>query len=202
MPLAPFSYSEVEHGLAESLRKFALDIRGRHAGIANEMVQIGKALSAAKEGADHGTFLSWLISEVGMQPRVAQMYMRAAEWAEAAPNAKLISHLQPTAVLKLSAKSTPPVIVEAVAEKVAAGETVSISTIDTLLSGARDERRKAKAEARRKPRQGERRPQKRLRLAETQNEKPRTTVAVASKNRKRPAVMALQRRLRTFWKPS
>ncbi|MGB3645708.1 MAG: hypothetical protein WBG88_02645 [Mesorhizobium sp.] len=134
--------------VSADLMKAATDIRRRHAGIASEMVEIGKTLLWAKEECSHGVFLTWLERDVGIAPRLAQMYMRAAEWSRVDRNAKLISHLQPTAVLKLAAKSTPESVVSAVAEKIDTGSLVKLSDVDVLLADARDKKRKAAEQAR------------------------------------------------------
>ncbi|QDC00321.1 DUF3102 domain-containing protein [Mesorhizobium sp. 8] len=148
IPPAGHVYDSLDSDVAEELRQCAIDIRRRHASVTCEMLEVGKSLTATKDKVPHGTFLAWVEHEVGLSHRMAQLYMRAAEWASDGRNAKLISHLQPTSVLKLAAKSTPESVVEAVAGKVQAGTVVKVSDVDVLLSEAREQKRKDAEEAR------------------------------------------------------
>lgn len=143
--LVAFSYSVLAPELADRLRGQAERIRQRIAGQTEAMIEIGRDLAAVKASTEHGTFLAWVAAECGIHPRMAQMYMRAAEWAEA--NTKLISHLQPTAVLKLAGKSTPPEVHQEVELRVDRGERVTPTAVDDLLWVARDRRRREKEEA-------------------------------------------------------
>lgn len=124
---------------ADFLRIAAARILGRHSRVTDEMVEIGKELAVVRAATEHGLFIDWLEREVHMEARLAQKYMRAAEWAIA--NAKLVSHLQPTAVMELAAKSTPATVIEAVEQRVNAGEVVSPTVVRALLSNAREEKR-------------------------------------------------------------
>lgn len=137
--LVPFSYSVLTPDLADRLQKQAERIRSRITTQTEAMIETGRDLAAAKEGTEHGTFLSWVEAECGISPRLAQMYMRAAEWA--GENTKLISYLQPTAVLKLSGKSTPADVVATVAERIENGESVTPTAVEVLLREAREEKK-------------------------------------------------------------
>jgi hypothetical protein len=134
-----FSYEALEGELAERLYQQAERIRRRIAGTAQDMIDIGLDLAAAKAGTEHGTFTSWVEAECGITPRLAQMYMRAAEWV--ADKSEIISLLQPTAILKLSAKSTPDDVRADVINRVMAGERVQVSQIDNMLYNAREEKK-------------------------------------------------------------
>lgn len=131
------------------LREAAERIRARHSRVTAEMIDIGTELAAVKGRTDHGLFLGWLDHEVNMEPRLAQKYMRAAEWAK--ENAKLVSHLQPTAVMELASKSTPPTVIDAVAHRIDSGEKVTPTVVRRLLSEAREEKRRADEDERRSP---------------------------------------------------
>lgn len=137
--LVTFTYAALEPALADRLRGQAERIRQRIAGQTESMIETGRDLAAVKASTEHGTFIAWVEAECGIHPRMAQMYMRAAEWAEA--NTKLISHLQPTAVLKLSGKSTPADVVATVTERIENGEAVTPTTVEGLLREAREEKK-------------------------------------------------------------
>ncbi len=110
-------------------------IRERHARVTADMIGIGQDLAEARAMVPRGAFIAWVERDVGITPRLAQMYMRAAEWA--ADNTKLISHLKPTAVLKLAAKATPAEVVQQVETQIARGEPVSVADVDKFLCEAR-----------------------------------------------------------------
>ncbi|MEF2548527.1 site-specific DNA-methyltransferase [Aurantimonas sp. E1-2-R+4] len=142
LAIIPFDYGSVAPDLAGRLRKQAERIRERVTQQTKDMIETGRDLAAVKEATAHGTFAAWVEAECGITPRLAQMYMRAAEWS--GENAKLISHLQPTAVLKLASKSTPEEVRQTVEERVSRGESVAPRIVDELL---RDAREKKKADA-------------------------------------------------------
>ena len=132
----------LEPAVADQLRERAQRIRARHTSVTLDMIEIGKEIAEAKEEVEHGAFLAWLDDEVGIAARLAQMYMRAAQWSEA--NTKLISHLQPTSVMKLAAPSVPADVIVTINERVDRGERVLTRDVEGLLRKARDQRAEEK----------------------------------------------------------
>lgn len=98
-----------------------------------------------KAQLDHGLFLLWLKSEMGLEPRTAQNFMQAAERFEG--KSEIVSHLPPTVLYKLAAPSTPEPVLTAVLKRIEAGETIQPKAIEVEIREARDEAvKRAKAE--------------------------------------------------------
>ncbi len=117
--LVPFTYADLDPALADRPRSQAERIRQRIEGQTQAMIETGRDLTAVKDNMAHGTFLAWVEAECGISPRLAQMYMRAAEWSD--ENAKSISLLPPTVVLKLSSKSVPDGVRQDIVKRFEAG---------------------------------------------------------------------------------
>ena len=150
MPKTSFSYDALGSDVADRLREQAERIRQRIARTAQDMIETGHDLAAVKADTEHGLFTSWVEAECGITPRLAQMYMRAAEWVS--DKNEIISLLQPTAILKLSAKSTPDEVRADVINRVRTGERVQVSQIDTMLCNAREEKKERERVERMSPR--------------------------------------------------
>jgi hypothetical protein len=164
-----FRYDTLGSDVADRLRQQAERIRLRIARTAQDMIETGQDLAAVKAHTDHGLFTAWVESECGITPRLAQMYMRAAEWVS--DKSEIVSLLQPTAILKLSAKSTPDDVRANVLEKVRAGERVQVSQIDAMLYNAREDRKERERLERMSPKARKKREAKRLEQAKWAEER-------------------------------
>ncbi len=57
-------------------------VRQRIRRTTTDIIETGRDLLVVREKLEHGQFTDWLDTEFGMSDRSAQLYMRAAEWAE------------------------------------------------------------------------------------------------------------------------
>jgi len=114
-----FDYGALAPEVAECLRKQTDRIRTRTKATCLAIIEIGRDLVAVRQSIGHGLFVKWVEAECGFTPRSAQKYMRAAEFAEG--KSELSSFLSPTTLYKLSAKSTPPEVIQAVLSRAASG---------------------------------------------------------------------------------
>jgi hypothetical protein len=128
-----FDYGCVEGPAAKFLRGQAERIRRS---VRNAIVLIGKDLILAKHYLSHGEFLRWVEDEIGIPSRTAQAYMRAAQWAEG--KGRTVAHLPPTLLYILSAPSTPKDLIDAILERVEAGEQIEIPTVREELRKLRN----------------------------------------------------------------
>jgi len=119
-----FNYAALSPSVEKFLRGQADRIRRQ---CASSIIQIGKALLEAKRHLSHGAFLRWVESEVGIPPRTAQAYMRAAQWASGKSAA--VAHLPPSAIYLLSSNGVPEKFVAAVLERLDAGEQIGAVAI-------------------------------------------------------------------------
>jgi hypothetical protein len=83
---------------------------------------MGQALTRAKHYLQHGEFVRWVGSEVGIPPRTAQAYMRVAQWAS--DKGAAVALLPPTVLHLLSARGAPEEWVMSILDRVRAGEKI------------------------------------------------------------------------------
>jgi len=132
----PFDYSAVDAGTASDLRAQARRIRKRIGKATQDLIDIGHDLLAAKKNLlDHGDFIKWVESEVGIVRRTAQAYMALAKLAD--DNGSAIALLPPTTAHRLAAKSVPPEIVSEVVSKALSGEVLADRTVAEMISVAK-----------------------------------------------------------------
>jgi hypothetical protein len=150
-----FDYGEVTQELATRLRAQAERIRGRIRKSTAEIIDIGRDLLAVKDELEHGAFICWVETEVGINRRTAQAYISAAKLYEKSATVALFP---PATVYRLAAKSAPAEVVETVIAKADAGEIVPDVVVQGMLSEAqarhrREVRQKRKASASRRRRE-------------------------------------------------
>lgn len=134
-----FDYASVNPEVARYLKGHAVRLRQY---ISKSIIQIGKDLLSAKRYLPHGAFLEWVEREAGINPRTAQSYMHAAEWA--ANKSATVARLPPGLLYILSAASTPPKYVEAVVRRVEAGERLTLTKVRSELRKIQEEEQSAK----------------------------------------------------------
>jgi hypothetical protein len=131
-----FDYSAVDADTASDLRAQARRIRKRIGKATQDLIDIGRDLLAAKKNLlDHGDFIKWVESEVGIVRRTAQAYMALAKLAD--DNGAAIALLPPTTAHRLAAKSVPPEIVNEVVSKALSGEVLADRTVAEMISVAK-----------------------------------------------------------------
>src|SRR5262245_20374621 len=128
MPATSFDYSQLPEDDAAVARCAAEFIRERQRQTVKSIIDIGNQLICVKEWLGHGRFFSWLDAEFGWSDRTAQRLMRAAD--AFIGKSDTMSDLPPTTVYKLSAKSTPVDVREAIIARLEAGEPVSVEAIN------------------------------------------------------------------------
>jgi hypothetical protein len=137
--LLPFDYCSVSASVATFLKGQADRIR-RQAG--TSIIQIGKALIAAKHYLSHGAFLKWLASEVGMPARTAQDYMQVAHWAKG--KSATIALLPPSVLYVISSPRAPQRFADDVLKRIEHGQRVDPGTLraelKALLENQRNDR--------------------------------------------------------------
>ena len=116
-------------------------IRARIRRTVEDIIETGRDLIRVKAGLDHGEFTSWIEHEFGMTNRTAQRCIQAAQWSEGKND--IVSHLSPTMLYLLSAKSTPKEIQAEVVSDLEAGKPVEVQRIKALIKIARSEQRHA-----------------------------------------------------------
>ena len=140
-----FDYGALDADTANSLRRQAERIRAQVKTTTCTIIEIGRDILAVKQHLKHGQFSKWVEAECGFTVRSAQNYMRAAEFAEG--KHETVSLLEPAAVYKLVAKSTPPAVVAAAISRIESGEALNEASIKEMMGHARYEAREAALKA-------------------------------------------------------
>jgi hypothetical protein len=134
-----FDYSAFDADTASNLRAQASRIRKRIGKATQDLIDIGRDLLAAKKNlVDHGAFIKWVESEVGIVRRTAQAYMALAKLAD--DKGAAIALLPPTTAHRLAAKSAPAEIVSEVVAKAISGEVLPDRTVAEMISAAKSHR--------------------------------------------------------------
>ena len=149
--ITPFTYSDLPAPVAAEVEAATARIKDRLTRQVKDIIETGCDLLEVKSKLQHGQFESWLDNEFGMAVRTAQRFMRASEWAQ--DKNDIVSHLTPTTVYMLSAKSTPEGVHEQVVERLEGGlpaepEYVRHVVLEAKLREREAKHRKGKREAR------------------------------------------------------
>jgi hypothetical protein len=163
-----FDYNTVPKDVAVMLRPVAADIKARITRTTQDIIATGCELAKAKEHLDHGQFIAWVESEIGIDRRTAQRYMAAAQFAEGKNDT--VSLLPPSTVHRLASKSAPVEVVKQVVAKAAAGTIVSDRAVVEMIAEAKHRRRQIEANVRCAERDKRRSKKKRLEAEQRQQE--------------------------------
>ena len=137
--LDPFDYSAFDADTASNLRAQANRIRKRIGKATQDLIDIGRDLLSAKKNLiDHGAFIKWVESEVGIVSRTAQAYMALAKFAD--DNGAAIALLPPTTAHRLAAKSAPREIVSKVVAKALTGEVLPDRAVAEMILAAKSQK--------------------------------------------------------------
>ena len=126
--IPPFDYRALEPAIADKLRQVATRVRRRNSDF---IIETGRDLLQAKDDLDHGQWGVWLRTECQLKERTAQRMMNVAAWAEG--KSDTVTDLPPGILYRLSARSTPPELVDAVLSRVGNGERVSPTAVKEML---------------------------------------------------------------------
>ena len=129
------------------LQEIAERIRGRIRRSVADIIETGRDLARVKATLDHGEFGKWIEREFSMSMRTAQRDIQAAAWAQ--DKNDIVSHLQPIALYRLSAKSTPEEIGAEIVSDIKAGKT--IEDLAERIGEAKEEQRKQHEESKLSP---------------------------------------------------
>jgi hypothetical protein len=114
---------------AERIRKRSLD----------ELVEIGRHLAEVKKILGHGNFLPWLKHEFDWSEDTAERYIALHALKQQIPHEQNLG-LTVTALAALGRSTTPPGAVDAVVEKVRAGDRPTVSEVRATIREARMKR--------------------------------------------------------------
>jgi Protein of unknown function (DUF3102) len=105
-----FDYGAISPPLVPNLQAQAKLIKSMIAKTTADFIEVGFNLIAAREQLDHGQFIDWVETEVGINGRTAQRCMALARLAEIKSDS--LSLLPLTTAYRLAAKSAPSEVVD------------------------------------------------------------------------------------------
>jgi hypothetical protein len=142
-----FDYGAISPSLVPNLQAQAKLIKSMIAKTTADFIEVGFNLIAAREQLDHGQFIDWVETEVGINGRTAQRCMALARLAETKSDS--LSLLPLTTAYRLAAKSAPSEVVDHVLDRAVNGEIVSDGKVEEMFKHARNQRKQAKKKDRR-----------------------------------------------------
>ncbi len=129
-------YTDLEPDVQGEVRAAADRIRARMRRSVEDIIEIGRELTAVKKNLGHRKFQPWIETEFGMTQRTAQRFMSVHEKFG---KSDTVSHLKitPAALYLLAAPSTDDKVVNAAMKKGKAGEKIDKKTIDDLKANVK-----------------------------------------------------------------
>lgn len=109
-----------------------------------DIIEIGKELTAVKDRLEHGQFLPWIKAEFEMSKSAAYRMMDVAERFGNFPK---LGNFKPAILYALAAPGTPDAVVEHALEKAEAGDKVTLAEIQDWKAKAADLELALKAQA-------------------------------------------------------
>jgi Protein of unknown function (DUF3102) len=139
-----FDYSGISPSIISALQAQAKMIKGMIAKTTAALIEIGNHLLAVKDNhlVEHGQFIDWVESEVGICKRTAQAYMAIARLAET--KSATVALLPPSTAHRLAAISAPVEVIDHVIEQAAGGEIIPDNTVVEMIKEAKWKREQAK----------------------------------------------------------
>ena len=120
------------------LREYAAEIRRLGKRVKEDVVEIGRYLDQAQKHADHGTWLAWIKAEFGWSDQTAYHFIHLYQ-AYQNPEFQNFwnSDLPMSALYRLAAPNTPQEARDEVAERIEAGEKVSVAAVAETITKAK-----------------------------------------------------------------
>jgi NADH dehydrogenase/NADH:ubiquinone oxidoreductase subunit G len=122
-----FDYAALPAEIATKAQIAASNIKLRLKRTVEDIIEIGRELTAVKAELPHGQFLPWIEREFEMSHVTATQFMNVAERF----GGQILNNLtfKPTVLYALAAPSTPESVVNKAIEKVEAGDTVTVADV-------------------------------------------------------------------------
>ncbi|GAA0251870.1 hypothetical protein LNAOJCKE_3819 [Methylorubrum aminovorans] len=131
-----FNYGDLPEDVANEARAAAEQIRIQTVAAKTAFIEIGRTLLRMRDRIDHGRFLPWAHSQLGMQPRTVQRFMRAAEFVDSRPGRVSLTRLTRDGLYALTAPSVPAQVRENIVAAIDRGETMTPTEIRQRITAA------------------------------------------------------------------
>lgn len=124
MTQSAFDYAALPADIALETRAAAERVKLRLKRSVEDIIEIGRELTAVKDKLPHGKFLIWVNAEFEMSKDTAQNFMAVFERFGENGN---FPNFKPSVLYALSAPSTPEQVVSQALEKAESGEKVTVA---------------------------------------------------------------------------
>lgn len=122
-----FDYAALPVDAALNARAAAERIKLRLKRTVEDIIEIGRELTAVKAELPHGQFLPWIAAEFEMSKETAQNFLSVFE--RFGGKNVIITNLKPTILYALAAPSTPDSVVNKALEKAESGVRVTVADV-------------------------------------------------------------------------
>jgi len=123
-----FDYAALPVDSALTARAAAERIKLRLKRTVEDIIEIGRELTAVKADLPHGQFLPWIAAEFEMDQKTAFNFMSVYE-RFGSGKLGIIPNFKPTILYALSAPSTPEAVIEKAIEKAESGDKVTVADV-------------------------------------------------------------------------
>lgn len=122
-----FDYAALPVDAALNARAAAERIKLRLKRTVEDIIEIGRELTAVKDELPHGQFLPWIAAEFEMDQKTAFNFMSVSE--RFGNKLGIIPNFKPTILYALAAPSTPDSVIEKAIEKAESGAKVTVADV-------------------------------------------------------------------------
>jgi len=130
-----FDYALLPVDVAVKAQTAASNIKLLLKRTSEDIIEIGRELTAVKDQLPHGQFLPWIAAEFEMSERTARDFMQVAD--RFGGKSAIIADLKPTILYALAAPSTPESVVLDITARVEAGEKVKVKDVQAAIKKAK-----------------------------------------------------------------
>jgi Protein of unknown function (DUF3102) len=116
------------------LDRHAKQIRKLCKRTAQDIIKIGKLLTAAKKRVKHGGWLNWLEKEFGWSVSSAEAFIRVYRFSQTPTFAKIqnMTKASPSLLAELAKQSTPEAVRTEIIQRINAGERVNVADVRSV----------------------------------------------------------------------
>lgn len=137
-----FDYGALPVELAVKSRAAAERIKLRLKRTVEDIIEIGRELTAIKAELPHGQFLPWIAAEFEMDQKTAFNFMSVYE-RFGSGKLGIIPNFKPTILYALSAPSTPESVIDKAIEQAEAGDKVTVADVKQWKEAAQSASQRA-----------------------------------------------------------
>jgi hypothetical protein len=131
-PVLVWDYASIaDEAPTEIIQAAAVQIKTVLRRTAENVIELGKLLTAVKNNLPHGCWQSWLTDEIGVSTSTASNWLRAYQHAD---QFRAIANLNPTAIYALAGEGVSAEAIEKANQLAESGQTVTRADVESILA--------------------------------------------------------------------